>query len=92
MSEQQQVNVDIDGAAIHVTGDEGEEVTLGPTGIHVKDGEDEVNVRFSGIHIKDGRTNIHISVWKPLLLIGATILVFAALLTAVIVGIIKLMM
>jgi hypothetical protein len=35
---------------------------------------------------------VRISVWKPLLLISAAILIFAALLTAVIVGIIKLMM
>jgi len=87
-----QVTVDISGASLHVRGKDGEEVSLSPAGIHVKDGDEEVNVKFSGISIKDGHANVTISVWKPLLLIGAVILVFAALLTAVIVGIIKIMM
>ncbi|MGD0059773.1 MAG: hypothetical protein ABSD58_10180 [Verrucomicrobiia bacterium] len=92
MNEQQQVTVDISGASIHVIGNEGEEVAIGPTGIHVKDGDEEVNVTFSGIRIRDGHTNLTISIWKPLLACAAVTLVLVALLTAVIVGIVKLMM
>ncbi len=55
MNEQQQVTVDISGASIYVIGNEGEEVAIGPTGIHVKDGDEEVNVTFSGIRIRDGQ-------------------------------------
>lgn len=92
MNGPQHVTVDINGASIHVVGNEGEEVTVRPTGVHVKDGDDEINVGFSGIRIQDGHTNLYISIWKPLLACAAAILVFAALLTAVVVGIIKLMM
>lgn len=92
MNEPQQATVDISGASIHVTGNEGEDVTIGPVGIHVKDGDEEVHVTFSGIQFRDGHTNVSTRLWKPLLTCAAVILVFAALLTALIVSIIKLMM
>jgi hypothetical protein len=91
-SEQPQVTVDISGASVHGIGNQGKEVTVSPAGVHVRDGDEEGNVPFSGIRIRDGHTDLTISIWKPLLACAAAILVFAALLTAVIVGIIKLMM
>ena len=92
MSNQDQVDVDISGVSIHVKGKKGEEVNVSPAGIYVKDGDSVVNIGFSGIKIQDGTTHLKFSVWKPLVACGVSLLIFVALLTAVIVGVVKLMM
>jgi hypothetical protein len=51
-----------------------------------------VKVSWTGIRVRDGKTNLNISVWKPMIGCGFAVLVFVALLTAVVVGIVKLMM
>ena len=79
-------------ASIHVTGEKSEEVNIGPGGVRVKDGDSEVKVSWCGVRMRDGRTCVNISVWKPLVGCGFAIILFAAILTAVIVGIVKLMM
>lgn len=85
-------HVEIDGASIHITGDKGEEVKVGPGGVHVKDGDAEVKVSWTGIHMRDGKTKLNINFWKPLLGCGFGLIIFAAAITIVVVGIIKLMM
>ena len=92
MSAKEQGHVEIDGASVRVTGDKGETVNIGPAGIHVKDGDSEVKVGWTGIRVHDGRTKVNISVWKPLVGCGLGVIVFVAILTAVIVGIVKLML
>ncbi len=90
-SEKEKAEVEIDGVSVHVTGEDGERVDIGPGGIHVRDNDSEVKVSWSGIRIRDGKTNLNISVWKPLVGCALASIVFVALLTAVIVGIVKLM-
>lgn len=92
MDEKERARVEIDGASVHVIGEKGERVEVGPGGVHVRDGDSEVKVSWTGIRVRDGKTNLKISVWKPMIGCGVAILVFVALLTAVIVGIVKLMM
>jgi len=91
MNEKNEAHVEVDGGAIHVTGDKGEEVHVGPGGIHVKDGDSEAKVSWTGIRVRDGNTNINISVWKPLVGCGIGLIVLVAILTAVVVTIVKLM-
>ena len=91
MSEKEEAHVEIDGASIHVTGDKGEKVNIGPGGVHVKDGDSEVKVSWTGIRVRDGKTNVNISVWKPLVGCGLGLVVLVAVLTAVIVAVVKLM-
>jgi hypothetical protein len=91
MDEKERARVEIDGASVHVTGEKGERVEVGPGGVHVTDGDSEVKVSWTGIRVRDGKTNLNITVWKPMIGCGVAILVFVALLTAVIVGIVKLM-
>ena len=92
MNEKDKAQVEIDGASVHVTGEKGERVDVGPGGVHIKDGDSEVKVSWTGIRVRDGKTNLNISVWKPMIGCGFAVLVFVALLTAVVVGIVKLMM
>ena len=83
--------IDIDAGSVHITGDDCEKVYVGPGGVHIKDGDSEVKVSWTGVRIKDGKTNLEIGVWKPLLGCGFALLLFAGLLTAVVVGVVKLM-
>lgn len=92
MSEKEEARIEIDGATIHVTGDEGEKIEVGPGGVHVKDGDSEVKVSWTGIRVRDGKTNLNISVWKTLVGCGVGLVVLVAILTAVVVAIVKLMM
>ncbi|MFH1708795.1 MAG: hypothetical protein ABIF71_12885 [Planctomycetota bacterium] len=92
MNPKREDRVDIKGASIHVKGNDGEEVHVSPAGVHVMDGRSEVKVSFFGIRIKDGNTNIDISVWKPLVGCGMAVIIFLALLTMVVVGIVKLLL
>lgn len=87
----QKAHVEIDGVSVHVTGDQGETVDIGPGGIYVKDGEDEVKVSWTGVRIRDGKTKVQISLVKPLIGCGLGLIVLAAALTAVVVAVIKLM-
>jgi hypothetical protein len=93
MSENQskKTHVEIEGASLHVTGDQGETVDIGPGGIYVKDGEDEVKVSWTGVRIRDGKTRVQISLIKPLIGCTLGLIVFAAALTAVVVTVINLM-
>ena len=91
MEEKTTGEVEIDGVSVNVTGDKGEKVEIGPGGIHLSDGDSEVNVSCFGIRIKDGKKKLNITLWKPIVGCGVIILVFFALLTAVIVGIVRLM-
>lgn len=91
MSEKEEAHVHIDGASIHVTGDKGEVVDIGPGGVYVQDGDSEVKVSWTGIRVRDGKTNLRISVWKPLVGCGIGLIVFVAILTAVVVAVVKLM-
>ncbi len=87
----EEARVEINGASIHVSDGKGETVNVGPGGVHVKDGDSEVKISWTGIRVRDGTTNLNISVWKPLVGCGAALVVFVAILTAVVVGIVKLM-
>lgn len=91
MSEKEEAHIHISGASVHVTGDEGEIVNAGPGGIYVKDGDSEVKISWTGIRIRDGKTNLNISVWKPLVGCSVGLIVLVAILTAVIVAIVKVM-
>ena len=91
MSNEKQKYVNIEGTTIHVKGEKDEEITVGPGGIHVKDNDSEVKVSWTGIRVRDGKTNVNVSVWKPLLGCGFGLIVLLAIITAVIVGIIKLL-
>ena len=90
--EERSARVEIDGASVRIDGDEGEKVRIGPGGLHVKDGESEVKVSWAGVRVVDGRTRLSISFWKPLVGCGAILVLLAAIVTAVVVGIVKLMM
>ena len=91
MSEKESGRVDIDGASINLTGDKGESVKVGPCGVHVSDGTSEVKVTWTGIRVRDGKTHINVSFVKPLVGCGVIVIALIAILTAVIVGIVKLM-
>jgi len=91
MDENDKAQVEIDGASVRVTGARGERVDVGPGGVHVTDGSSEVKVSWTGIRVRDGKRDLNITVWKPLVGCGVAILIFVALLTAVIVGVVKLM-
>lgn len=91
MSEAQKTRIDIDGGSVSINGDDGEKVYVGPGGVHIRDGDSEVKVGWTGIRIKDENTNLEIGIWKPLIGCGFAILVFAGLLTAVVVGVVKIM-
>jgi hypothetical protein len=92
MTDSKAGKVEINGASVHVGGDGGETVNIGPGGIHVMDGNSEVKVSWCGIRVRDGGTSVNISVWKPLAGCGLGIIVLVAILTFVIVGIVKLML
>jgi len=91
MNENEEAHVEIDGASVHVTGDKGENVNVGPGGVHVKDGDSEVKVDWTGIRVRDGKTHVNIRVWKPLVGCGLGLIVLVGILTAVVVAIVKLM-
>lgn len=84
--------VKIDGISVEINGKKGEKVSIGPGGIHVLDGDDEVRVGWDGIRIRDGRTRLRVSFWKPLVGCAVFVLLFAAALTALVVGIVRLML
>jgi len=92
MSERNQTKVELDGATLHVKGNRDEEVHIGPGGIRIRDGDEEVRVGWTGVRICDGGTRVRISLWKPLVGCGVAILVLAALVTLVVVGIVRLAM
>lgn len=91
MSEEDQARVEVGGPSVNVTGDKGEKVRVGPGGVHVKDGNSEVKVTWTGVRVRDGETDINISVWKPLVCCGVAAIVFMAILTAVVMSIVKYM-
>lgn len=88
---EQQGEVKIDGVSVDISGEKGERVSIGPGGIHVRDAESEVSVSWSGIRVRDKDTRLNISFWKPLLGCGVALLALAALMTLVIVVIVRLM-
>ncbi len=92
MTDREEAKVEIDGLYVDIQGEDGEEVKVGPGGVHIVDGDSEVNINWSGIRIRDAKTNLNITVWKPLLGCAVAMLVFAALLTATVVGVVRLMM
>jgi hypothetical protein len=92
MSDKTEGQVEIDGAAINVTGNRGERVHVGPGGIHVRDGDSEVKVTWTGIRVRDATTRVDISVWKPLVGCAIGLVVLVAVLTVVVVSIVKLML
>jgi hypothetical protein len=92
MNDTEQTRVEIDGTVLHVDGQDGEQVRIGPGGLHVKDRDSEVRVSWSGIRVQDGKTRFVLSIWKPAIGCGVAILVFAALATAVVMGVARLML
>ena len=92
MNEKEEAHIEIDGVSLHVQGGGGdEEVRIGPGGIHVRDGDEEVRVGWTGIRVREGRTRARISFWKPMVGCGVALLVFAALIAFVVMGIVRLM-
>lgn len=92
MNDPEQTRVEVDGTVLHVDGEDGETVRIGPGGVHVKDRDAEVHVSWSGIRVQDGRSRFVLSIWKPAIGCGVAILVFAALATAVIIGVARLVL
>lgn len=90
-NEESKEEVRIDGVSVDITGNKGEKVRIGPGGIHVRDEDSEVRIGWSGIRIRDGKSRFSISAWKPLVGCAVFLLLFAALLTFMIAGIIRLM-
>ncbi len=91
MDENREGRVESERVSVNISGEKGEKVEVGPGGIHLVDGDSEVDVSWSGIRIREGRKKFNILFWKPLLGCGAAIIIFFALLTAVIVGVVRLM-
>lgn len=91
MIDKNETQVDFSGASIHVREADGEEVTVGPGGVHVKDGESEVHVSWTGVRIQDGKTHLNVSFWKPLLGCAVISILLVAALTAVVVSVVKLL-
>ena len=73
-------------------GDQKQKVNVGPWGIHVKDGDTEVNISLRGVQVRDEMVRVNLSVWRPLLGCAVTLAVLAAIVTVVVVGIVKVMM
>ena len=90
--EQEQAHIDIDGQSVRISGEKREVVDVGPGQVRVKDGESEIRVTWTGVHIRDGKTSLKINIWKPVIACAVGLVILVAVLTATVVGIIKLMM
>jgi hypothetical protein len=86
--------VEITGPTFHVKGKDEEIVHVTPIGVHVKDGRSEVKVGFTGIYVRDAQTGnkVSISFWKPFAGCAFAFLLFVALVTAVVAGIVRLIL
>jgi hypothetical protein len=90
MNEQETTRIEIGDECVEFHGDEGEWAHIGSNGIHIKDGDAEVRINWAGIRIKDGKASLNLTIWKPLIGCATAILLFVALLTAIVAGIIRL--